>query len=95
MHYVNTPHRPAPHRSIGQRLERAKSRHALHDTAFNWLKDWQAANDNLAIKQSLGIDISLQCLDTNIKRTKALEAIFNRLFAELMAMPTISQEGEN
>lgn len=89
MHHATTPHR-----SIGQRLERAKSRHALHDTAFNWLKDWQAVNDNLAIKQSLGKDISLQCLDTNIKRTKALEGIFTRLFDELMAMPATSQEGE-
>jgi hypothetical protein len=81
---MSTNHRAfSKHRSIGQRLERAHNRGSLSDTLDEWLHDWKAENENLKIKQSLGFDVSLNCLDANTKRVKALGGIFDRLFDEI------------
>ena len=80
------------HRSVSQRLKRAKSREAKQLTAINWATDWQQEQFELvallekAIKQS---DHDKLCV-----ATRQLKAVTNKRFEALLNVLSLLSANE-
>jgi hypothetical protein len=68
-----------PHRSISQRLDRAKSPEAKQATLNEWLDDWDAANERFAQAALAGDSSSSEWCEDVKKRLAAIPNIFLKL----------------
>jgi hypothetical protein len=67
------------HRSISQRLTRAKSQEAKQATLNKWLDEWDASNDRFAQAALAGVDTSAEWCEDVKKRLAAIPNIVLKL----------------
>lgn len=70
-----------PHRSISQRLERAKSREAKKATINQWLDEWDASNEAFANAALDGRNVTAEWSEDAAKRLAAIPNIVVKLQA--------------